>query len=358
MDNQHLSKTGRTPTPRDHRGMFQSLYENYELRELVIERGQSVEIGCTSEPLPPIEAQEQVTLRLLKLLAQAGFTWLLTTKAPHRLTDEYLQLFLDTGSVAKVSLSTFDDVVARKIEPGAIPPSCRLEEMRRIKAAGVPVVARIAPWLRTESYDYSVLEGAADAATLEFLRYSVTWRKTWPVGFWEYASGEEAPEGEMKGGTERYRWAAVKEKEYFAPFQGEGMPYHSDGYHWVMSDPKILRGILLQEREKAHAAGLKFGICNFSQGIHNIDLNDAPYCCAVSNRLKPDTLSLICQWYKDKWLGLRIPALNEENLNLMLVRAVIANSPSYRPFVLDGGNTPESYFIEQDAKERRGGSNA
>lgn len=351
-DNQNLRKGGNAPGPRDYRALFQSLYEDVEVRTFAIDRHIPVLLGTVSDPFPPREAQDRVTFNLLSLLNQAGISALVTTKAPHRITAEYLDMLGAMGGVVNVSFCTFDDARAALLEPGAIAPSQRLAEMRRIKDVGIPVVARLAPYLFTEQYDYDLLVGACDAVALEFLRFSVTWRALWPVAFWEAISGKTAPAGEYKKGSDSYKWAVEQEKAYFARGQSANTPYHSEGYHWVMADPFIFREILLKERKKAHDRGLRFGICNMNHGIHNIDLCDGPYCCQVNPKLAYDEWALIPQWHRNRWADFRIPAQDKLDLNLTLVRAVYANSPSYRPIAAGGERTQESYYVEQDWKER------
>jgi len=102
--------------------------------------------------------------------------------------------------------------------------------------------------------------------------------------------------------------------------------------------------------------GSGFGVCNLGQGIHNIDLNKEPYCCAC-DAWKPngfDELALVPQWHKDEWAGFKIPCAQQIDLDLAILRCWWANFPSYRPIVAGGmkRTPPESYFVEQDAEER------
>ena len=352
-DNQHLRKA-QAPTPRDYRQLVNSIYTDPEVRRFVVDFKIPVRLGICSEPLPPIEASERNTLKTLKLLSDLGIPVILSTKAPQRLSAEHLEYLQQPLGVVKVSFSTLDDERARLLEPYAPLPSQRLEAMRAIRAAGIPVVARLNPWLRTEDYDYGLLAGAANGVTVELFRFSVTWRHSFPVQFWEIL-GEPAPggaRGEFKRGTPEYKWAYQQEHKYFAPFQSEGIPYHSEGIHWVQSDPFILREIFERERDKAHAVGLTWGICSFGNGIHNIDLNEAPYCCCVNQALNYDRLALVPQWHKDRWAGYRCDLTEQLDLNLGVLRLIYANAPSYRPIALDGGHNGESYYVEQDAPER------
>jgi DNA repair photolyase len=141
-NNQHLRKGGNAPMPRDYNALFRSLYEDIEVRKFTIDRHIPVRLG---------EMDDRVTLNLFRLLDKAGIGCITTTKAPHRVGSEYIDAIGPMSGVIKVSFSTFDDARARILEPGAIPPSRRLAEMRRIKQAGISVVARLNPYLFTES---------------------------------------------------------------------------------------------------------------------------------------------------------------------------------------------------------------
>ena len=353
--NQHLRKGGNVPYPRDFRGLFQSLYDKVDTRYFAIEKKIPVQIGTVSDPFQPIEPKLKVTYNLLKLFAQSGLCALISTKAPHLITDEYIKYILETKSVVKVSFSTFDDAKARVLEPGAIPPSRRIKELKRIKDAGVKTVVRIDPMLPETDYDFDFFSDACNGITIEPFRYSVAWRHSFPIKFWEAVSGEDAPKdgGENKKGTPLRKWVERVEKGFFAPWRSDDIPYHSDGYHWVLIDPYILRKIYGEYRAECEKRGLTFGVCSFGYGVHNIDLNENPYCCCVDKTIGYDKSALVPQWFKDKWQGMHIPIMDDLYLNLALERIIYANAPSYAPIALDK-ETDESYLVNQDWKERGG----
>ena len=332
MDNQNL-RSARQVKPRDYRELFNSLYTDKDVNRFVMQLGTAVRLGICSDPFPAIERQQRVTLRALELLKQVGVGVIIPTKAPERISDEYLPLI----DVLKVSFSTFSDAQAARLEPGAPRPSARLAAMRTLRERGLRVVARLNPFLHTETYDLDALVGAADGLTVEPLRFSVTWRQTWPIEFWAYALGEEPPAtGCFKRGTPEYKWAVAAEKRFFAPLQSEGEPYNDEKYHWVLTDPFKWRAIYSRLRAEAKARGLAFGICTFGCGIHNVDLNDAPYGCAVNPALGYDRLALVPQWHEDQWAKFRLPALEELGSDLGLLRLIYANSWDLRPIALDG----------------------
>jgi DNA repair photolyase len=341
--NQHL-RTAIVPTPRDHRQLFESIYEDPEVRRFVVDMGVPVQLGVTSDPFPPIEATEQVTLKTMRLLAQAGIAWLITTKAPNRMNAEHRALTKATGSVVKCSFSVLNDARAAILEPGAPPPSVRLAAMREMKAEGIYTVVRLNPYLHGVEYDYDLLADACHGVVVEPLRFATPWRSQDLTAMWEVISGEKRPEGEYKRGSAAYKWAEQKERTYFGQVQDPSDVYHSGGIHWVISDSRILREVFSREREKAKARGLTFGICSLGQGIHNIDLNEAPYCCCVNPMLGYDRWALVPQWHVDQWAAFRCRACQEIDLDLATIRMTYANAPSVRPLVMGGGTNGEPYF--------------
>lgn len=61
--------------------------------------------------------------------------------------DRYAPLLAPGRTAVYISLTTLDPKVARKIEPGAMPPADRLELMRRLAARGCGVIAACNPYV-------------------------------------------------------------------------------------------------------------------------------------------------------------------------------------------------------------------
>ncbi len=102
-----------------------------------------VEMSTSSDPYPPEEAGLGLTRRALAALLEAGFRVLILTKSDLVLRDLDL---ISRGPVAvSITITTLDDGLAKLLEPGAPPPSRRLECVRRLAEAGVPVSVRVDP---------------------------------------------------------------------------------------------------------------------------------------------------------------------------------------------------------------------
>ena len=102
-----------------------------------------VSMSNSSDPYPPEEASEGLTRRVLKLLLSRGFKVILVTKSDLVIRD--LDLLVGSPVTVSVTVTTLDDSLAARMEPGAPPPSKRLSAIQRLSEEGVPVSVRIDP---------------------------------------------------------------------------------------------------------------------------------------------------------------------------------------------------------------------
>ena len=101
-----------------------------------------ISMSNSSDPYPPIEAKLRLTRATLELLISKGFRVLVITKGDIVVRDAD---FLVKGGAVSISFSTMDEGLAKKLEPGAPSPSKRIEALRKLSEAGVPVAARVDP---------------------------------------------------------------------------------------------------------------------------------------------------------------------------------------------------------------------
>lgn len=133
-------------------------------------------IGGLSDPCQPAEKSLQVTYRSLVALRDHGYPTVISTKGTLFSDPSYLDLLVQMPYVAcQFSFSTFDDHLARRIEPQAPPPSERLRTMRVLADEGVWVGVRLQPLLypicEIEDYDFALLaQAGAKHVVVEHLR--------------------------------------------------------------------------------------------------------------------------------------------------------------------------------------------
>ncbi len=106
-----------------------------------------IAIGTATDPYQPLEGHHQLARRALELLNESGHAFTVTTKSP--LIERDLDLLAPMGQRGQVgvniSLLSTDKTLIRTLEPGTSPPRRRLEAIRRLKDAGIPVGVFVAP---------------------------------------------------------------------------------------------------------------------------------------------------------------------------------------------------------------------
>ncbi|HWL95149.1 MAG TPA: PA0069 family radical SAM protein [Phycisphaerae bacterium] len=120
------------------------------LRQAFAKRGwlrETVVFSGVTDCYQPIEASYQLTRRCLEVCLEFKNPASIITKGCLVLRDAELlaELHRQTGSRVYQSIPFADDKLARLIEPQAAPPSKRLEVMKRLSEAGVPVGVMVAP---------------------------------------------------------------------------------------------------------------------------------------------------------------------------------------------------------------------
>ncbi len=106
-----------------------------------------IALGTATDPYQPAEREQQLTRRLLQVLARFGHPVSIITKSSLILRDlDILGPMARQGlaSVA-VSVTTLDNRIKAQLEPRASAGGRRLETIRRLAAEGVPVTLLAAP---------------------------------------------------------------------------------------------------------------------------------------------------------------------------------------------------------------------
>jgi DNA repair photolyase len=104
--------------------------------------------GSMSDPYTYAEKRYQLTRKALSVIAYYGFPVQIRTKSDLVLRD--LELLVEINriqSLVTFTLTTVDDELARKVEPGAPLPSARLRAMQTLAQAGIGVGVNLMPVL-------------------------------------------------------------------------------------------------------------------------------------------------------------------------------------------------------------------
>lgn len=108
---------------------------------------QTLVLGGVTDVYQPIERTYGLTRACLSVLSRCHHPAALVTKSQLVLRDVDLLAAMAQRNLAKVALSitTLDPVLARKMEPRAAAPHRRIETVRLLAGAGVPVCVMAAP---------------------------------------------------------------------------------------------------------------------------------------------------------------------------------------------------------------------
>jgi DNA repair photolyase len=105
--------------------------------------------GSMSDPYMPLEDELQYTRKALELIHRYGFGATLITKSDRVLRDlDLLKAINDkTKCVVQMTLTTYDEDLCHKLEPGVCTTKARVEALKTLRDAGIPTVVWLCPIL-------------------------------------------------------------------------------------------------------------------------------------------------------------------------------------------------------------------
>jgi DNA repair photolyase len=106
-----------------------------------------VDIGTTTDPYQPMEAEQKLTRSILQAAVATEIPLFVLTRGNLVLRDiDVLRELASAGLVEVcVSIITLNEDVTKRIEPGAPPPAERLRIAEQLAAHGIPVAFHVAP---------------------------------------------------------------------------------------------------------------------------------------------------------------------------------------------------------------------
>ena len=110
-------------------------------------RGDLVMFSGVTDCYQPLEASLRLTRACLEACATYRNPVAIVTKAPliERDLDVLLRLHRESSVHVAISIPIWDQTLARAIEPGVATPKRRLETVRKLAEAGIPVGVMVAP---------------------------------------------------------------------------------------------------------------------------------------------------------------------------------------------------------------------
>lgn len=127
----------------------------------------AITIGGNTDPYQPTERSLRITRGVIEVLAECEHPFSIITK--NALIERDIDLMAPMAEKrlvrAYVSVTSLDNDLSRKLEPRASAPFRRIEAIRRLAAAGIPVGVMVAPVIPfiTDRFSEEILERAAEA---------------------------------------------------------------------------------------------------------------------------------------------------------------------------------------------------
>lgn len=131
---------------------------------------QTISLGINTDAYQPIEKKYKITRSLLEVLLECRHPVSLLTKST--LIQRDIDILKEMAKLNLVhtalSITTLDPVLSKKLEPRAAHPQSRIETVRRLSEAGIPVSIMMAPIIPSlnDSEIETLLEEAAQAGAL------------------------------------------------------------------------------------------------------------------------------------------------------------------------------------------------
>jgi DNA repair photolyase len=126
-----------------------------------------IALGTVTDPYQPIEREHGITRQVLEVLERARHPVGIVTKSAGVIRDLDILARMAERDLVKVAISvtSLDRRVARSMEPRAATPPKRIEAIRQLTSAGVPVAVMTAPIIPglNDSEMEKILETARDA---------------------------------------------------------------------------------------------------------------------------------------------------------------------------------------------------
>ena len=120
--------------------------------------------GAMGDPYISLEKELQLTRRCLEIIDRYNFGIALQTKSDLILRDFDILTHINqkTKAVVQMTLTTADDTLCKKIEPGVCPTSRRFEVLQACHDAGIPTVVWFCPLLPFINDTKENIEGIVD----------------------------------------------------------------------------------------------------------------------------------------------------------------------------------------------------
>jgi DNA repair photolyase len=151
----------------------------------------TIGFGSMNDPYMPVEAERRLTRQALEVIAAYQFPVHIITKSDLVLRDlDLLCRINQVYAAVSFTVTTADDELAKKLEPGAPSPSRRLSAMRQLREAGITsgiTLMPVLPFIEDSEEAISAIVNAAaeNKAAYILASFGVTLRDRQRTWFYE-----------------------------------------------------------------------------------------------------------------------------------------------------------------------------
>ena len=189
---------------------------------------QTLVMSGVTDPYQPIEKKLRITRGCLEVLARFRNPVAIITK--NRLVTRDIDLLRKLASynavAVNISVTSLDPKLQRVLEPRTSPPEARLDTIRQLRAAGIPVGVMVAPIIPglTDHEVPKIVEACAEAGA-RFAGYTIV-RLPWAVApLFEHWLDEHFPvrKGKVLGRIRHLRGDRLNNSKWHTRMTGEGI---------------------------------------------------------------------------------------------------------------------------------------
>jgi len=143
--------------------------------------GEIVRLGGMTDCFMPKERRRRITLRAIEALNHYGVGYLIVTKSDLVAAPEYLAAMDKRLAHIQISVTSTNDAISRKVEPGASLPEARIKAIETLQREGYDVAVRLSPYI-PEFVDIERIKRIeCNKFQVEFLRVN-SWIEKWLQG--------------------------------------------------------------------------------------------------------------------------------------------------------------------------------
>lgn len=130
--------------------------------------GDVVRLGGMTDCFMPLEGKHGVTRETILELNRAGVDYLIVTKSP--LIVDYMGILDKRLAHIQISITSTDNDISRRIEPGAALPASRIRTVETLAANGFDAQIRLSPYVPAFVDIEAINRIECDRILVEFLR--------------------------------------------------------------------------------------------------------------------------------------------------------------------------------------------